>query len=263
MRYEDYKVEDMVFTTKEDWTEEEMKEFLDTCLECKDNEGSIYALFELQKAIEDGIVKVNSLNDINKQSAKAYVKDKAYIYYGGGFRYTDEKRLYVILDGERWEIPDIYTIKRILNNYNNIEKRFRFIIQKYEKKEKEYATKKKMAEYTEKYADRIILSRKAAAWLDDFRLEVPIGIEKKEWSPEYYAERKRFSGSNYYHTNDYGELTFFDYPITEDEAKKIIEVISEASRKVSLIMDRCKVELDEIYEKYRDMCKERSDKDEK
>jgi hypothetical protein len=28
-------------------------------------------------------------------------------------------------------------------------------------------------------------------------------------------------------------------------------------------MDRCKVELDEIYEKYRDMCKERSNKDEK
>ena len=263
MRYEDYKVEDMVFTTKENWTEQEMKEFLDTCPECKDNEDTIKALINIDQAIQNGTLKTNRYGDINKISAKSYAKNHPYVYYGECEKYYGDDCLYVILDSKNEAVGSSWNIKRLLCNMEDIKRRFEYISDRYKKKEKEYVTKKEMAEYTEKYANRIILSRKAAAWLDDFRLEVPIGIEKKEWSPEYYAERKRFSGSNYYHTNDYGELTFFDYPITEDEAKKIIEVISEASRKVSLIMDRCKVELDEIFEKYRDMCKERSNKDEK
>lgn len=269
MRYEDYKVEDMVFTTKEDWTEQEMKEFLDTCPECKDNEDTIKALINIDQAIQNGTLKTNRYGDINKISAKSYAKNHLYVYYGKCGKYYGDDCLYVILDGKNEAVGSSrWNINRLLCNMKDIRRRFEYISDRYKKKEKEYVTKKETAEYTEKYTDRIMLSKKAAAWLDNFRLDVPIGIEKKEWMddnklPEYYAKKKYFSGTNYYHTNDHGELTFFDYPITEDEAKKIIEVISEASRKVSLIMDRCKVELDEIFEKYRDMCKERSNKDEK
>ena len=189
MRYEDYKVEDMVFTTKEDWTEEEMKEFLDTCPECKDNEGSIRALIDIDEAIKNGTLKANRYSDINKLSAKSYAKNHPYVYYGKCGRYYGNDCLYVILDGERKAVTGAWGIERILRDMENIKNRFEYISTKYKQKENEYVTKKEMAEYTDKYADRIILSRKAAAWLDDFRLEVPIGIEKKEWSPEYYAEK--------------------------------------------------------------------------
>ena len=256
MRYEDYKVEDMVFTTKENWTEDEMREFLNTCPECRDNEETIKALNNLSNAIRSGIVKVNMYGNINKTSAKAYARNHLHIYYGEQ-RYGEGSCLYVWLDGAKYTIRNTWTINDLLNYVEDVNRRFSYITDQYKKKEKTYITKKKNTEYTEENKSQILASRKALAWLNNMRLEVPSSIQVDDWYdsklPEYRAETKNFYGSNYRWRNEYGELTFFDHPITEEEANHLSEVLAEASRKVSLIIDRCNVELQEMQEKYREM----------
>ena len=100
MRYEDYKVEDMVFTNKEDWTEEEKKEFLDTCPEGKDTPEKIEALYALLDAIDNGEVKLNQYKDINKNSVAAYGKRHGNVVYLSTMRYSTRKALCIKADGK-------------------------------------------------------------------------------------------------------------------------------------------------------------------
>ena len=255
MRYEDYKVEDMTFTTKEDWTEEEMKEFLDTCPECKDNEGTIKALNDLLCSINQGTVKVTQYFSINKSSAKSFAKNHEYVGYSESYLHEG---LWVWLDGDKHWINSKWNITDALADMKNLKRRFNVISDKYKKKEKDFLTKKRSTEYIEKNESQILASRRAMAWLNGIRLEVPTKITKDDCLTndklsQYTPETKGFYGSNYRYHNEYGELTFFEQPVTEEEANHISEVITEAARKVSLIIDRCNVELQEIQEKYREM----------
>lgn len=254
MRYEDYKVEDMVFTTKEDWTEEEMREFLDTCPECKGNAASVAALNELLEAIENNGIKLNAYHEINRGSAKAYVKKHTGIYYGYCGCYRGDN-MYVIIDGEKREINTSWNVKDLLKDINNIQWRFNRLAHKYKAQEEKYVTEKETTEYKKVNKDQIIASRMADEWLADFKLEVPVNVYERTWIrddlPKYESEMKKFNGWDFRFHNKYDELTFYNEPITKEEAEKIISVIQEASRKVSLIIDRCQVELQEIKESHR------------
>lgn len=254
MKYEDYKVENMVFTTREDWAEEEMREFLDTCPECKNNTASVATLNELLEAIENNSIKLNSYHEINRGSAKAYVKKHAGIYYGCCGRYSGDN-MYVIIDGEKREIGTFWDVKNLLKDINNIQWRFNRLAHKYKAQEEKYATEKTDAAYTTANREQIIASRMADTWLSDFRLEVPVRVSEKRWIrnelPLFETETKRFSGFDFRYHNKYDEMIFYNEPITKEEAEKIISVIQEASRKVSLIIDRCQVELQEIKENHR------------
>ena len=259
MKYEDYRVEDQVFTNKADWTEEEMKEFLDTCPESIGNEITLKALQQLLEDIENGTVKMDCFGtSINRNSGKAYAKKHDGIYYGNASRWRDENELYVLVDGYKETISNDWRIRTIINKLNDVSDRFTILSSKYKEQEEKYRVEQETKNYTETNKSRIITSKRAYEWLDDCNIEMPIRVFEDDWKlnrddiPDFRNETRRFRGYDYRDHNKYGELCFFNQPITEDEANHIIEVMQEASRKIGLILDRVEVELNEIKEKYRE-----------
>lgn len=259
MKYEDYRVEDLVFLTREekDWTEEEKREVIATFPEsCKTEEIRI-ELMSLKKAVEDGVVKKSGYYRINKASGKAYVKNLNYIIYGktkSGCYYSDDKYLFIYIDGIYKTIDDEGDIERALNYLDDIDQRFTWIHYKYTESERKYKRDNETKIYVETYKDRINANRLADTYLNKFNIEIPDEINVEKYRDEvltrYYADTKRISGWDFTHHNEYGEILWNRTPITTEDAEKIVEIMKEATRKAELIMDRVSIELRELKEKY-------------
>lgn len=260
MKYEDYRVEDLVFLTREeeDWTEEEKREVIATFPEsCKTEEIRI-ELMSLKKAVEDGVVKKSGYYKFNKNSARSYANRHDYIYYGDpAYRYYssyDKNKMYISIDGTYVTIDDTYDIERALNYLDDIDKRFVWIVRKYKETEKRYKTKNETKIYEETNKDRINANRLADAYLDKFKIEIPVKINAEKYRDEdlirYYVDTKRISGWDFTYHNDYGEILWNGTPITTEDAEKIVAIMKEATRKAELIIDRVSIELRELKEKY-------------
>lgn len=259
MRYEDYKIEDMVFTTKENWTEEEMKEWLDTCPDSNKIQDIRAALVQFKKDVENEVIKKNKWNDWNQSSLKAYSKKHAYIYCS-----TDSWRqntAYVTIDGNEKYMRRISDIDDVIAEIdkNDIKKRFENVIKRYVKKEE---TNKEWLEnnaYKIKHKDRIIAGKKVVAYLRDFKIQYVSKLHTSGWEsngiPLFYTERTDFNGWDFTHQSYFEEWKLSDIPVSKDDCEKIIEVIKEANRKISLIKKRVEIEIEEMEEKYRDLKK--------
>ncbi len=258
MKYENYKIEDMTFNTKEDWTEEEMREFLETCPEGKETEKTIATLEQLIKDIEYGLLKTNAYGKIIGTSGKAYANKHDYIEYGITSRWAETQCVYVYVDGEKRSIRDSWDAKRCIEHLKDVPSRFKYPIQrKYKETEQKWKEQNEDTIYKAENRDRILASRIANAWMEEFRVQIPTSIKKNEWNrdeefPEYKPVTKILRGWDYTNTNKYGELKFFNTPITEEDAKRLTEACQEASRKIELAMDKLELELREMKEKYRE-----------
>ena len=261
MKYSDYKEEDLVFLTKTDWTEEEMREVLDTFPESKDTEKVREAVNKVIEAINNGVIKVNCWRNIDKRSAKAYANTHDYVSYGGirrnsFFAGSPDNEFYVCIDGYYKVIGDIYDAKNIIEYLDDVKKRFKDVSRKYCEREERYKKAMEVETYEKENRERIIANKIADCYLSKFELRILKSYENYRYSdediPSYSTEDKTFRGSAFTWHNSYGEIEFHKKVLSKEDAEKIIEIMKEANRKVELIMDRVDVELREIREKYED-----------
>ncbi len=258
MKYEDYRVEDLVFLTREEehWTEEEKREVLNTFPESCETEQIREALNQVLKAIEDGTIKCNNYNYINKQSAKAYANRHDYLRYGStkSHWYSTDNHFYVVIDGTYKTLNREWDVKRVIEYLDDVDIRFTNVIRKYREAEERYKKETEEKNYEEINKDRINANRLADAYLDKFKIEIPAKINAEKYRDEdltrYYVDTKRISGWDFTYHNDYGEILWNGTPITTEDAEKIVEIMKEATRKAELIIDRVSIELRELKEKY-------------
>lgn len=253
MKYEDYKIEDLVFLTKKDWTEEEMKEVLDTFPESNQTEQIREALNNVIEAIDNEIIKTNRWGEINKQSARAYANKHDHIMYSNS---SWNKGLYIYIDGDKHYMPYESDAKRIIKYLDDINKRFDCICYRYIESETRYKREKETNEYEVTNRERIIANRIADCYLNKFEIRILESFQNYRCSdreiPSYRAEDKTVRGSYYTSHNRYGEIEFYNKVVSKEDAEKIIEIMIEANRKAELIMDRVDIELREIREKYKE-----------
>lgn len=258
MKYEDYKVENLIFLTKEDWTEEEKKEFLDTCPEGKDTPKKIEALYYLLDAIDNGEVKVNQYHDINKNSAAAYGKRHGNVIYLSMMRYSNCKSLYINVDGEEQEINSVWRIQMLIKDLQNINYRFKVVTELYKNRETQYKKKHEKEMYEETNRERIIANRIADAWLDSLRLEIPTEVKERDYwrseqgIPEFEANTKNFRGYDFISKSNYGELKFYNKVVSKEDAEYISKVIERATWDLLPVMNKCRAAIEDLKEKYKD-----------
>lgn len=263
MKYSDYKEENLVFLTKTDWTEEEMREVLDTFPESKDTEKVREAVKEIIEAIDHSIIKVNTWGAINKTSAKAYANKHEYVEYGRIRRNplcisSPDNEFYVYIDGYYETIDYKSDAKNIIKylEEDDIKKRFNNVVRKYREREERYKKAMEVETYEKENRERIIANRIADCYLSKFELRILKSYENYKYSdediPSYSTEDKTLRGSAFTWHNSYGEIEFYNKVLSKEDAEKIIEIIKEANRKVELIMDRVDIELREIKEKYKE-----------
>lgn len=255
MKYADYKVKDLVFLTKEDWTEEEMKEVLDTFPESNQTEQIRGALNNVIEAIDNEIIKTNRWGEINKQSARAYANKHNYLMYGNGSGYWYSiNGLYIRIDGEEFALRYKSDVEKRIQYLDDIKKRFKNICNKYVKSEERYKKEKETNDYETANRERIIANRIASCYLSEFEIKILKNFKKYKYLdeviPEYTTETKRIRGNDFAYYNHYGEIEFHNKVLSKEDAEKITEIIKEANRKAELIMDRVNIELREIKEKY-------------
>lgn len=259
MKYEDYKFKDLVFLTKEDWTEEEKREVIATFPESRRTEEKRTELLDLKKAVENGIVKKTGYYGLrlNKNSLKSYAKMHLNnLYYGNpdGYGSCGYNTLYIIIDGIYKRIGSAWDIENILEYLDDIDKRFKHIENKYRTMEIKYKNENEKRLYKEENRDRIDINRMANEYLKAFKIDIPVEVYPENRAgdgiPDYYSKTKRLYGYEYTSHNNYDEIVWNGTPITTEDAEKIIAIVKEATRKVELIIDRVDVELREIKEKY-------------
>lgn len=258
MRYEDYIVEDMVFTNKEDWTEEEKREFLDTCPEGKGIEEKVEILNGLLEAIESGELKMSGWNEIKLNSAAAYAKRHNNCISISRMSYSDTKAVCIQVDGENEYLKNQWDITRLIKNLSDIEKRFEKIKRKYLERETIYKKKHEKEIYEETNKERIIASRIAYAWLDSLRLEIPTEVKERDYwrseqgIPEFTANIKNFRGYDFISRSNYGELTFYNKVVSKEDAEYISKIIERATWDLLPVMNKCKAAIEDLKEKYKD-----------
>lgn len=256
MKYSDYKVEDLVFLTKGDWTEEEMREVLNTFPESNQTEQIREALNKVIEAIDNEIIKTNRWGEINKQSARAYANKHNYLMYtkGSSSWYSYINGLYFCIDGEKFTLHYKSDVERSIRYLDDIKKRFENICNEYAKSEERYKKEKEANDYETANRERIIANKIASCYLREFEIRILKNLENyrysKEQIPEYTTETKRIRGNDFAYYNRYGEIEFRNKVLSKEDAEKITEIIKEANRKAELIMDRVNIELREIKEKY-------------
>ena len=258
MKYSDYKKENLIFLTKTDWTEEEMREVLDTFPESKDGEKVREAVNKVIEALNDGTIKVNGWK-IDKRSAKAYANTHDMIYYGRtgrGYYSSRDNEFHVCIDGREISIQDEFDARRIIEYIDDIEKRFERVSYEYRSAEERYKKAMEVETYEKENRERIIANKIADCYLSKFELRILKSYENYRYSdediPSYSIEDKTLRGSAFTWHNSYGEIEFHNKVLSKEDAEKIIEIMKEANRKVELIMDRVDIELREIKEKYKD-----------
>lgn len=258
MKYSDYKEENLAFLTKTDWTEEEMREVLDTFPESNQTEQIREALNKVIEAIDNEIIKTNRWGEINKQSARAYANRHDYLMYSKGSSswYSYINGLYFCIDGEKFTLHYKSDVERSIQYLDDIKKRFKNICNKYAKSEERYKKEKETNDYETANRERIIANKIADCYLSKFELRILKSYKNYRYSdediPSYSTEDKTLRGSEFTWHNSYGEIEFHNKILSKEDAEKIIEIMKEANRKVELIMDRVDVELREIREKYED-----------
>ena len=258
MRYEDYKVEDMVFTNKEDWTEEEKREFLDTCPEGKGTPEKIEALYSLLDAIDNGEIKINQYREINKNSGAAYGKRNGNIIHLSTMRYSTHKTLCINADGEEKEINSVWRIETLIKDLQDINHRFNRIAMIYENREAQYKKKHEEEMYEETNRERIIANRIAYIWLDSLRLEIPTEVKERDYwrseqgIPQFEANTKNFRGYDFISRSNYGELKFYNKVVSKEDAEYISKVIERATWDLLPVMNKCRAAIEDLKEKYKD-----------
>lgn len=257
MKYSDYRKEDLVFLTKEDWTDEEKMEVLNTFPESCETEQIREALNKVLKAIEDGTIKCSNYNYINKQSARAYANKHDYLRYGRPeSNWCSDKYFYVVIDGTYKTLNSKWHVEEAIKYLDDVDKRFTNIIRKYREAEERYKKETEEKNYEEINKERIIANRIADSYLDRFEISILKSIKGRSYSdeilPTYRTEYKQIRGGNYTYHNKYDEITFYGKVCSKEDAEKIIEIMTEANRKAEMIMDRVDIELREIKEKYRE-----------
>ena len=257
MKYSDYRKEDLVFLTKEDWTVEEVKEVIDTFPESCETEKIREALNKVFEDIENGILKTNTWGHINMQSAKAYASRNDYVRYGKtSNRWDASNCFYIIIDGTYRRLHDRWDIKQAISYLDNTIERFNRVSYKYREAEERYKRETETQNYENENRERIIANRIADCYLNEFDISILDNIEKWMYSdetiPNLTSSRKNVRGNNYICHNSYGEIIFFDKVCSKEDAEKIIEIMKEANRKAEMIMDRVDIELREIKEKYKE-----------
>lgn len=258
MKYEEYKVENLTFSTKEDWTEEEKKEFLDTCPEGKDTPEKIEVLYALLEAIKNGEVKVNQYREINKNSGAAYGKRNGNVIYLSTMRYSDCKSLYINVDGEQQAIDSVWRIETLIKALQDVNYRFKVVTELYKNREAQYKKKHEKEMYEEVNRERIIANRIAYAWLDSLRLEIPTEVKERDyWRSEqgileFEANIKNFRGYDFISRSNYGELKFYDKVVSKEDAEYISKVIERATWDLLPVMNKCRTAIEDLKEKYKD-----------
>lgn len=240
MRYENYKIEDMTFTNKEDWTDEEKMEVLATFPETKDVEQVVDLCNKIKDDIKSGILKVNTYGDINKISAKSYVKKNPKCFYGCVYRYSSDD-LYIMFDGKKVAIDSVFSLNRVIEKSKDNDSRFNRLKDSYSKKEQQAEKERERDNYKEAHKERIDANLKARALLDAVKIEIPTGLETRTYSEKYYPTIRRYdnlgSWSNELSHTDYGELTKDKVVISEQTANELSAMVQELSKEISDIID--------------------------
>lgn len=266
MKYEDYKVEEMMFTNKIDWTEEEMREVLDTFPESKNWEKKLAALKQLKKDIDDDVIKKNRYGELNGVSTKAYAKKHELFYYENEYDYGySYNKFYIMIDGREEKIKYSSCVDHLIYLLSNdIKKRFDNISRLYKKKEDDWFKNDERNKYEEINKARIDAGERAYTWLQSTSLMITTGIQKDStgystygYHPERWNLRLKFRGDDYCCRNSYGEFTFNGEPVSEEDANRICEICEDISKRTELLIRRYDAELNAMRLKYYDIAKQR------
>lgn len=261
MRYEDYRVEDQVFTNKEDWTDEEKREFLDTCPESKDTNEKVKELRKFIEDVENGVIKQKKWDDINKRSGEAYVKKNCKYLQMISYRYGTGKYLGLYIDGKAREVRGSWEAERVIKDLDALDKRFETVRSIYLDKEARWKKDNERDLYEKENEERIIANMIAKQWLYAIRMEIPTEVKEDtpyyKSTPEYRTESKRFNGSDYTYTNKYGELEFYGQIVTKEDAEYISKVIERATWDLLPVMNKTKAAIEDLKEKYKKIAEEK------
>ena len=246
MKYENYKIENLIFLKKETekWGETEKREFLESCPENESLPTIIEQLKVLKQALEDEAVKANQYGTINKNSLKAYVKkhDLKFCYgQPNHYYYSSSCCFYFNVDGHYEPVGYVWQIQGYIDKYNgggNIEKRFEYLSNYYLEKETRFAKKIETDSYKATHAEQIFANNKLDRVLDDLRITVPIAVETDEYN-HIDVKSDCMPYSSCYH-NEYGEILVNKTPLTEKQATDLMNTIFEMSARISEIMGEYK-----------------------
>ena len=264
MKYEDYKKENLIFIKKDNWTKEEMKEFLDTCPENIHLTEILDELKKLSEAIDNGEVKKCRYSGLNKSSLKAYIKKNGtYLRYGKTGRYTsDNNYAYVMIDGDPKYITSKYDPTDIINTYKdggNIEYRFRILSNKYSTAEQAWANEIERENYRAVNKERIKANDRLNSVIRLIDIYVPNLCEDNcydyddgNYYVHYSAGAIGFKGNDYgWHRNQYGEILVDNIPLSTNKANEIYDITMEMSQKIQEIINEYKPKFDKAFNKER------------
>ena len=265
MKYADYKKEDLIFVKKDNWTKEEMKEFLDTCPENIHLTEILDELKKLSEAIDNGEVKKCRYSGLNKSSLKAYIKKNGtYLSYGKPsrcFSYSsDDNYAYVMIDGDPKYITSKYDPIDIINTYKdggNIEHRFRILSNKYSKAERLWADSIERENYSAVNKERIKANSKLNSVIRSLDVSVPNLCEDNCYDYDnggYYVHYSTgtvgFKGYDYgWNRNQYGEILVNNIPLSTNKANEIYDMTMEMSQKIKEIINEYKPKFDKAFNK--------------
>lgn len=247
MKYEDYKVENLVFLKGEadKWTEGEKREFLDTCPESRHLEQTIEELKDIKAAIEQDVIKKNQFGDLNKSSMKAYLnKHDTNIQYGRPnrrFSYSDDsKDFFFRIDGSYCRLNKAWSVTDCIEKYENggnIAMRFQKVANEYREKESKWSENIEKERYRAINKDRIDANLKLYAVLSEIAIDLPKSVEKREWGDDYRCIKESLRSYDMpFSHNSYGEVTVQNRPLYEDQATELYNAIMEMSSKIKAVV---------------------------
>lgn len=261
MKYADYRKEDLVFIKKEDWTREEMKEFIDTCPENEHLAEVLEELKGLSEAIDAGEIKRNKWGELNKNSLRAYAKNTSYIHYGktgsGYWRCVSDNDAYVMIDGDYRRITYRNDPQYIIDRYKdggNIEQRFKELSYKYKNAEELWVKRIEKENYSAINKERIKANNRLDAILNRLDICIPNSCVDDCYDygdGNYYVNYKANStylrGSDYTWHSSYGEILVNNVPLSTDKANELYDMTMEMSQKIEAIINEYKPKFKEAF----------------
>ena len=253
MKYENYKIENLVFMNGTDgWSMDEKKEFLETCPENGGLQKTLEDLKALKTALEEEIVKCNKYGEINKNSLKAYLtRHDTNIMYGSPWRRyyaSSDKDFYFNVDGSYQIISRGWQIEDFIEKYTDdgrISERFDTISRIYSEKENKWAKDIETNRYKATHGEQIAANKKLDLLLDSLDIIIPVGFQEGSFGRLECKKAQLRRGDYWLPCNEYGEILINKTPFTEDQANELTDTILEMSKKIAAIVDEYRGTIDQ------------------
>lgn len=220
----------------EEWDDEEIQEILSTFPETKNDERKLKAVEQLNRDIENGVLKVNRYGEINNSSARAYAKrTESFVYNQATYRHAAGLCMYMMDD--YYYITNTFRVNQLLKDLKETRDRFNQLVRIYVKKEETKKRNLETEQYEKLHADRIDQGERVYAKMHNTEIRIVTGLDKNSYNTYYNPRQKHLVGSFYIEHNRYGEIEKDGKVLSLEAGKELEKALDDLSRELTDIID--------------------------